>query len=132
MNHFPDFEETVFTIEGIYPKRNNDCYPLNELCLKVGWNQHIDLDQWSPINFRQFIDDLKQRKDSSFKYMMEDCPMEWTMNNRKLHLVIMDDPHYPYDDKTIDVTEEIIKRLENVYDAVNSFLTNEINKQTPS
>lgn len=115
MNLFRDFEETLFEVEGIYPLESNDCYSINELCLRIGLNQHIDLDQWSQTSFKQFIDNLKANKDGEFIYFLnQNYKTALKVENQKMILDIIDDLQLCAR-RTVNIDENIIARLENVY-----------------
>lgn len=115
MDLFRDFEETLFEVEGVYPLEGNDCYSINELCLRVGLNQHIDLDQWSQASFKQFIDNLKANKDGEFIYFLnQNYKTALKVENQKMILDIIDDLQLCAR-RTVNIDENIIARLENVY-----------------
>jgi len=122
LNIFPDFEQEVFKFAGIYPLKSNDCYWINELCITIGWYQHINLDHWSRSAFSEFINDLKQGRNATFNYVLEkDYKTSWKFEDGKLSLDIWDDPGYLYARRTIDVNDDIIQRLEFIHQKVTEF-----------
>jgi hypothetical protein len=127
---FPNFKDDLFEIDGIYPSSTNDCYPINELCLTIGINQHINLDYWSNDDFLIFIDKLKSKTDCSFSYELELCngySMSWTARNGQIELWIMDDPQHILDSRTVHIDENLINKMTQIYEAVESYRTSQSN-----
>ena len=120
---FKDFDERVFEFE-IYPKKYNDCYFFDELCMMVGFSQHVDINLWDNKLFKIFINKLKSDPNLQleFNYSLEGTQDEiWKTKDSKIYLNIWDDPGHLLQYAYVDITPDIIKRLENIHTAIDEF-----------
>ena len=98
--------------------------PFDELCLKVGWNEYINVHMWNNDNFKQFIEDIKNNKNTNFEYVIEE-----TINNKWKYSIEHNDIEVNvwdygqlYTIKYVTVTENILKRLDDLAADVDNFV----------
>ncbi len=121
---YDSFDHHVFDFH-IYPYKHNDCYPFDELCLTIGFDQHIDINSWNNDTFGLFINNLKLNHEGqyTFTYQIENRLTEtWTTLNGQINLNIRDfDPKYWYDTAYVIITNDTINKLELIYNAIREF-----------
>lgn len=117
-----DFDNDVFDYE-LYDEKTNDCYCFNELCLKIGFSEHIDVLTWNDQKFYVFIQDIKQHQNSVFNYKIETTQnSQWTYkaDKNEIHMTIWDYGK-PLTYAFVVVTDKIITKLESIYNGVIEF-----------
>lgn len=121
MNNFSNFENDILEFE-IYSKKENDCYPFNELCLTVGWDHHICIDTWSNSKFKSFIDNIKNEQNCEFTHNIEDIhDTTWVVENKTIKFDIWDSPNRLHSHKQIDITNKLINKMELLHEAIEEF-----------
>ena len=125
-----DFDDTIFRFELVPLNCNNTYYFYNELRLLIGLYQYIDVDSWSNESFRIFIDDIIKRKNYKFIYMIENKRREiWSYDavQNKIILNIWSDPEHLLAQGYVKIDDDIVKKLEKLYDAINKFKSDILN-----
>lgn len=123
MNIFPKFEEELFTCKFYSKETNIDLYNFNEICLQVGWEQHISTDDWSNNIFKEFIENIKNNKECSFTYMIEKKQKTTlVVKDNIITCDIWDDPGHLFDTKKIKINKEMIIKMEVLHKDIDKFV----------
>src|SRR5579872_2812755 len=120
---FRDFNGDIFD-SHFYPLIGNDMNNFDELCLKVGWDEYINVHTWNNKNFKKFIKDIKEKKDTEFAFLIEEIINDkWVYNvdHNNIKVNIWDYGEL-YDTRCVTVNENILNRLENVASGVDKFV----------
>lgn len=113
MSYKHRYLETLFKY-AFYEEKGNDMNPFDELCLRIGHEEYIDVNDWNNGKFKEFITNLENSINCSFKYQIEqNIDNTWIFENGFLKMDVWD---YGQLETELDVkvTKEHIDKLKQL------------------
>lgn len=115
-----DSIDTVFRCY-FYPLQGNDMNPFDELSIMIEFDQCINIHTWNNCNFKIFINNIKNKQNTEFEYILEETINDkwiYNSNNNTIEVHVWDYGQYDHT-LYVAVTEDILNRLIEISNLVD-------------